>query len=90
MELTQIYSVPFVLGKSTAMPHTNRKNLLRVRLFEGQRKRLLEIRLQLVQFCVEHVWKISGRSPSKNEGLLSITSETTFGLLLPNKLFFVF
>ena len=29
------------------------------------------------------VWKISGRSPAKNEELLSITSETTFGLLLP-------
>ena len=35
------------------------------------------------QFCVAYVWQISGRSRAKNEDLLSITSETTFGLLLP-------
>lgn len=29
------------------------------------------------------LWGHSGRSPAKNEELLSITSETTFGLLLP-------
>ena len=35
------------------------------------------------QICVAYVWQISGRSRAKNEDLLSITSETTFGLLLP-------
>ena len=34
-------------------------------------------------FCAEYVRKISGRGRAKNEELLSITSETTFGLLLP-------
>ena len=36
------------------------------------------------------MWQISGRGRAKNEELLFITSETTFGLLLPNKLFSVF
>ena len=44
---------------------------------------MLKSNCELDQFCVEHVWKISGRSRAKNEELLSITSETTFGLLLP-------
>ena len=40
-------------------------------------------RLYCKYLYVEHVLKTSGRGRAKNEDLLSITSETTFGLLLP-------
>ena len=44
----------------------------------------------LVQKVVGILWAHSQRSPTTVLNLLSVTSETTFGLLLTNKIFSVF